>query len=281
VTLALAALAGAVVAVAAWRALEGVFAQPLFARRNFRGADVPVGAGLVLAVAAIVVEAGWIVVERARDHVVGDRGARLATLLVVVGFSFLGLLDDLAAEGDDRGFRGHLRAMARGRLTTGGVKLLGGGLLGLVAASTTAHRGLGVLVLDAAVVALAANLGNLFDRAPGRTIKVGLVAAVALVAAASAADRSTLVGVAVVAGASVGLLGFDLRERLMLGDAGSNVVGAALGFGLVLTTGSAVRIAVLVVLVLLNLASERVSFSRVIDAVAPLRFVDRLGRKPV
>ena len=35
----------------------------------------------------------------------------------------------------------------------------------------------------------------------------------------------------------------------------------------------------LAVLVLTNLASERVSFSRVIDATAPLRWFDRLGRR--
>jgi hypothetical protein len=34
------------------------------------------------------------------------------------------------------------------------------------------------------------------------------------------------------------------------------------------------------VLVMLNLASEAVSFSRVIDAVPPLRALDRAGRRP-
>jgi hypothetical protein len=42
-----------------------------------------------------------------------------------------------------------------------------------------------------------------------------------------------------------------------------------------------VRDVVLVVLVLLNLASERVSFSRVIDATPGLRHFDRFGRLPV
>jgi UDP-N-acetylmuramyl pentapeptide phosphotransferase/UDP-N-acetylglucosamine-1-phosphate transferase len=70
----------------------------------------------------------------------------------------------------------------------------------------------------------------------------------------------------------------DLGERLMLGDAGSNAIGAVLGVGAVLTLGPWSRVALAAVLAALNLAAEMVSFSRVIDRVAPLRLLDRLGR---
>jgi UDP-N-acetylmuramyl pentapeptide phosphotransferase/UDP-N-acetylglucosamine-1-phosphate transferase len=85
----------------------------------------------------------------------------------------------------------------------------------------------------------------------------------------------------VVVGATAGLLVPDLRERLMLGDAGANVLGATLGLGVVLTTGTTVQLAVVAVLLALNLVSERVSFSRVIDQVGPLHALDRLGRRPL
>ena len=62
----------------------------------------------------------------------------------------------------------------------------------------------------------------------------------------------------------------------MLGDTGSNALGAIAGFAL-LELGRPVRTAALAVVVLLNLASERVSFSRVIDQRRPLRWLDRLG----
>jgi UDP-N-acetylmuramyl pentapeptide phosphotransferase/UDP-N-acetylglucosamine-1-phosphate transferase len=71
----------------------------------------------------------------------------------------------------------------------------------------------------------------------------------------------------------------DLRERLMLGDAGANALGAVLGLGVVLACSPGVRTLVLVVVAALNLASELVSFSRVIDRVAPLRALDQLGRR--
>jgi UDP-N-acetylmuramyl pentapeptide phosphotransferase/UDP-N-acetylglucosamine-1-phosphate transferase len=66
----------------------------------------------------------------------------------------------------------------------------------------------------------------------------------------------------------------------MLGDTGANVLGAAVGWAFVVALGATGEWVALVVMVLLNLASERVSFSRVIDAVAPLRWFDRLGSLP-
>ncbi len=277
--IALAVALGLVGAAAGWRATAHVFAQPLFARRNHRGVDVPVGAGILLAVAAVAGEAVFAVVDAAGDDVPADRIARLAVVVAAVGFSLLGFLDDVAASGDDRGFRGHLRAMATGKLTTGGLKLVGGGLLAVVVASLTGREGLGPLALDAALIALGANLGNLFDRAPGRTIKVAVLAASVLVVAVGADGRASLTGVALVVGAALGLLVFDLREELMLGDAGSNVLGAVVATGLVATGSTTTRVVALVVVLALNLASEKVSFSRVIDSVAPLRALDRLGRR--
>ncbi|HEX2562344.1 MAG TPA: hypothetical protein VHK25_00425, partial [Acidimicrobiales bacterium] len=118
----------------------------------------------------------------------------------------------------------------------------------------------------------------LFDRAPGRTTKVALLALALLVVAAGA--EPVLAGVALVVGAGGGLLAADLGERLMLGDAGANVLGAALGLGVVLACAPGTRTVVLVAVALLNLVSERVSFSRVIAAVPPLRAADRFGRQP-
>ena len=63
----------------------------------------------------------------------------------------------------------------------------------------------------------------------------------------------------------------------MLGDTGANVIGAALGLGVVLGTEESTRIAVMLLLLLLNVAAELVSFSDVIDRVPPLRWFDRLG----
>ncbi len=259
--------------------LQPALSAPLFARTNHRGVAVPTAAGLVVAVAALGVEAALALADAARlTDLTTSGGVRVLTLSAVLGFGLLGLLDDLAGSGlDGRGFRGHLRALAGGRLTTGGLKLLGGMALAVTVVAPLGGR-IGPVVVDALLVALAANLGNLFDRAPGRTTKVAVVAALVL-ALATGLDEE-LLGVAVVIGAALALLAADLGERLMLGDTGANAIGAALGFGVVITTSSSTRVVVALTLGALNLASEAVSFSRVIDRTGPLRVLDRWGRRP-
>ena len=49
---------------------------------------------------------------------------------------------------------------------------------------------------------------------------------------------------------------------------------------ILLATAPEVRTGALVVVAGLNLASEAVSFSKVIDATPPLRAIDRVGRRP-
>jgi len=274
-TLIVAALLGAVGGAAAWASTRDVFAAPLFARTNFRGAVVPVGVGVLIPV-VLVAAAGALVLGERLDWLRLDDGALRSTVAAATGFGLLGLLDDLGGDSSSRGFAGHLRALVRGRLTTGSVKLFGGAAVAVLVSSAGSEERPGRLLVDAAVVALAANLANLLDRAPGRAAKVALVAAIPV--AVSAGVDGRLAGPAVVAGCTVALLWPDLRERLMLGDAGANVLGAVWALSLVLTTAAGTRTVVLVVLLVLNLGSEVVSYSSVIDRVAPLRALDRLGR---
>lgn len=270
-----------------WLAARPLFALPALARHNFRGRALPTAAGIVLPLAALLVEGGRAVVGSfGVGNGPGIAGVRGPVLLAALGYGLLGLIDDLAGGGGgvpsadggaERGFRGHLGALAQGRVTTGALKLLGGGVLALLVVAPIVGESPGRLLADAALVALCANLANLLDRAPGRTVKCSVVAFVVL---ALAARRTTpLSGTAVIIGASLGLFLDDLHERLMLGDAGSNVLGAVLGLGVVAACGPGARDVVLVLVAALNVAGELVSFSRVIDAVPPLRALDRAGRR--
>jgi UDP-GlcNAc:undecaprenyl-phosphate/decaprenyl-phosphate GlcNAc-1-phosphate transferase len=270
---------GALVAALLWVPSAPAFGAGVFERENFRGRRLPTAVGVLAALAALVVDAvvTVVVAAGADPDAAAVAGLRLATV-AALGFALLGLLDDLGGAGESGGFRGHLGALASGRLTTGAIKLFGGAAVGVVVVSVREPDSLGRVLADGALVALAANLGNLLDRAPGRTIKVALVALAALVVGAGAEPR--LAGVALVVGAGAGLLTADLGERMMLGDAGANVLGAALGLGVVLACSPGVRTVVLVVVAALNLASERVSFSRVIARVPPLRAADAWGREP-
>jgi UDP-N-acetylmuramyl pentapeptide phosphotransferase/UDP-N-acetylglucosamine-1-phosphate transferase len=256
--------------------LRPVFASPVLARKNYRGRDVVTAAGIVVPVAAILVEAGRTALATVDvgHQVTPTRGL---VLFAAAAFGLLGLLDDLVGSGHARGFRGHLGELAHGRLTTGGLKLVGGAAVALIIAGERNPHSFGRLLVDAALIALAANLANQFDRRPGRVTKVAVLAFVVLAVAAS--HRHELEGVAVVVGATAALLVDDLRERLMLGDVGANAVGACVGAGVVLACSFPVRVGVLVAVALLNVVGELSSFTRLIDAVPPLRALDRAGRR--
>lgn len=208
-------------------------------------------------------------------------------LVPIVGMFLAGTWDDLRGDERPRGFGGHLAAARGGALTGGVVKLVVGAAVALltIAALDKAVPPIGDWLLAAAPIALAANLINLFDRAPGRALKVFLLVAVPL-AVLVPATRILLAGAL---GAAAGLLGLDLKAKGMLGDAGANPLGAILGLAMFVavaeaaaTTMTLPRIglgALVVLLVALNLASEKWSFSRIIETTPWLARLDHLGRK--
>ena len=189
---------------------------------------------------------------------VNHRGTRIPLVGWVVGLrrsapvtavAALGLADDLWS-GEERGIRAHLKA---GR-TTGMLKLVGIPLVGL-AATRSLPGGL--------LFAGCANLMNQLDTKPGRALKAYTLAAVAL--------RAPL-GIAVLLGP------YDLRERMMLGDAGSNALGALLGLKSVdMLRGRGLWVAALAVAGL-NLFGERRSLGELIERTPVLRELDAWGR---
>ena len=283
----LAALVGLLAgfAVGRWAApqfLEALAATNL-SRVNYRQRTVVAGLGVALAVGllawagalALLGElasgSGWL----ARSGV-GMSGAAVAAVLAGLAFALLGLLDDLIQDQGHRGFRGHLLALGRGRLTGGAVKLLGGALVALVVAPLAVglEQPPYLMLVGAVVVASSANLANLLDLRPGRCTKVFLP----LWVVGCLLDPTAGAWSAGLAGAAAGTFPLDLGERGMLGDSGANALGAVVG--VLLVTGPAWLLWTLaVVLLVLQAASERVSFSRVIDGNRWLRAVDRLGRQ--
>jgi len=258
-------------------------------RTNHRGEPVTLVEGPALALAAIAAPA-----------LDGGLSPRLRAALAVAGTgaAAFGGYDDLAGDGDRRGFRGHLGALAQGEVTTGAVKLGGIGGTGLVAAAMLGGAPADV-VINAGLVAGGANLLNLFDLRPGRAIKVALASG-ALVAAAAPAGHAVRAGeaagtrrwdagtrqgagqaVAAPLGAALALLGEDLGERAMLGDAGANALGALLGVAAAAGLSRPARVALLAGIAGLTAASEKVSFTAVIQRTPALRWLDMLGRRPV
>jgi UDP-N-acetylmuramyl pentapeptide phosphotransferase/UDP-N-acetylglucosamine-1-phosphate transferase len=208
---------------------------------------------------------------------------KLALAVAGAGAGAFGCYDDLAGSADRRGLRGHLGALAGGEVTTGAVKIAGIGAAGLAASLLVGSRRPGLpgqavdIVINAGLVAGTANLLNLFDLRPGRAIKVGLIGAAVLGVVGGREGRAAVAGPA---GAAIALLPEDLAERAMLGDAGANALGAMLGVAAARSLPCTARLAVLAGVAGLTLASEKVSFTKVIARTPALNWVDMLGRRP-
>lgn len=201
--------------------------------------------------------------------------------VAVLAAGALGALDDLTGDTQKKGLKGHLGALARGEVTTGAVKILGLAATGLLSAALADRRAradgprssaLDTLV-GGAVIAGSANLANLLDLRPGRALK-----ATVLGGAHAGVRRPRSVAGAAATGAALGVLAPDLAGTAMLGDTGANAAGALVGAAFVERSGRRGRLAALATLVGLTLASERVSFTRVIEATPGLRELDALGR---
>ncbi|MFC8597098.1 hypothetical protein [Isoptericola sp. NPDC057191] len=212
----------------------------------------------------------------------GGGRERLGTAVATAGAAAFGLVDDLAEDTSTRvkGLRGHLGALAEGRLTTGGLKVLGIGATALAGAAIGTRRrgGLAGHLVDVAVngalIAGTANLLNLLDLRPGRALKASAALSLPVAAGATGATTGVVLGAGAVAAPG------DLAERDMLGDGGANALGALVGAQWAFGAPRAVRLAALASVVGLTLASERVSFSAVIERTPWLRRADGWGRRP-
>lgn len=325
IAVAAAGLAGVLVPWLGMRALARPLAAAPLSSTNFRGRTVFLGLGLVWAIWAVALlvastafdaaSALWAAEYGSTEMLLFDGPLTMplyaVPIIMTLACVVFGMADDVFGTPGDKGFKGHLRALADGRLTTGGLKLLGIGLVSAVygwsattgrADAGTASAGplLGWWAAATLVIALSANFMNLLDLRPGRALKAYsvLAAGSAVLFVLSAAERYA--GVAAESGVGwttadtvvtitclgLVLLGpvfavwrFDLGELGMLGDAGANAMGAIVGYLLAGSLSLPWLAAAAVVLAALNILSERLSFSSLIERVAPLRYLDGLGRR--
>ncbi|ARD41557.1 hypothetical protein [Actinomyces gaoshouyii] len=267
-----------------WRRLE---------RSNFHGRTVSLRGGIASAIGATAVAgcAGAL----ARPNALTARPGAAAVIAASAGGT-AGLIDDLDAGAHDgdapaKGLAGHLGALARGRVTTGALKiaiigsgaLVGGVLLARHRAPAAPAARPRALVADAAVSAIVigawANVHNLLDLRPGRALKASALISAPLLAWPGQAAAPTRILAAGALGVAAASAPEDLGERTMLGDTGANSLGALVGAALAAAPSRAFRHGAAVAGAALILASERVSFSRVIDSSPALAALDALGRR--
>jgi UDP-GlcNAc:undecaprenyl-phosphate/decaprenyl-phosphate GlcNAc-1-phosphate transferase len=247
-------------------------------RTNYRGAVLAFPLGAIIATVALVALAPLAVLnDRASLDLLPPELRRWLPYLL--GIAFLGFLDDALGQGEaaatPRGWRGHAVALREGRLSTGAIKAIGAVAL---AAYVVSGQGLESwrYAADVVLLVLTTNLGNLLDLRPGRAEK-----ALALLGAALCLCAWTLVPIellGIFAGPVLVGAWLTLGEKAMLGDTGSNLIGAIAGVWLLTVLGGDARLIALAVVVVLTVYGELRSISATIERVPPLRWLDSLGR---
>ena len=261
-------------------------------RTNFHGATVSLRGGVAMAGASVASAA---VASALSDQPSAALGGVVASL----GGGLAGYIDDVDQGAHDggkvaKGLKGHLGALAHGQVTTGVIKIAGIGASALAASALVGSKTTSVggkaadLALNTVLIAGTANLANLLDLRPGRALKATVLVAAPLsyfscAAAktpASPASAQRLLASGLNAAAITALVE-DLQETTMLGDTGANAAGALLGTSLAANDSWKLRLGTTLGVVGLILASEKVSFSKVIAANPALNWLDQLWRRPL
>jgi UDP-GlcNAc:undecaprenyl-phosphate GlcNAc-1-phosphate transferase len=247
-------------------------------RANYRDRSLPFPFGVLSLAAALLALIPLTLLARLASTDVFQRPL-LPIAVYSLGVLGLGLLDDTLA-GDElrqraRGWRGHGSAALRGELTTGTLKAAGSLGLALLATSYLELSN-GRWLLATGVLVLATNAFNLLDLRPGRATKAFVLLGAALTI--GAADLRPLWALGLFVGPALVAGGYDLRERVMLGDTGANLLGALAGLWLVLTLSVTGQLIALALLAAITVYGEFRSLSTLIERTPGLRELDALGR---
>jgi UDP-GlcNAc:undecaprenyl-phosphate/decaprenyl-phosphate GlcNAc-1-phosphate transferase len=247
-------------------------------RENWRGRTVAFPSGAVLVAVSLIALAPLALLDDRADLDLLEPELR-RWAVYILGVALLGLLDDSlgrASEDDSpRGWRGHARAVLGGRFSTGAIKAVGAFALAAYAVSGRGRESLDY-VADLALLLLVTNLFNLLDLRPGRVEKVFFALIAGLCIGGLTAEPLELLGIFI--GPVIVGTAFTLRERAMLGDTGSNLIGALAGVALLEVLGDEARLIALALVIALTVYGEFRSISSAIDRIPPLRYLDSLGR---
>lgn len=284
-------------------------------RTNFHGATVSLRGGVAMAGAAVASAA---VASALSDQPRAALGGVVASLGGGLA-GYIDDVDQGAHDGGKvaKGLKGHLGALAHGQVTTGVIKIAGIGASALAASALVGSKATSVsgkaadLALNTVLIAGTANLANLLDLRPGRALKATVLVATPLSYFSCAAAKTPASGASVTSAtpaaasakpvspastsgasaqrllasglnaAAITALVEDLQETTMLGDTGANAAGALLGTSLAANDSRKLRLGAALGVVGLILASEKVSFSKVIAANPALNWLDQLWRRPL
>ncbi len=285
------AVFGALYALLFW-ATSRIFHLRKWTKPNWRGQQIPACMGCVLL-------AIWALAWTATCFIANNRTLCVA----VLGFGLFGLIDDLWGDRGTGGFAGHFSELIRRRrVTTGAIKAVGGVGVAFLTAhllSLAVHAPFAAVLTWTALLALCGNSINLLDLRPGRAIKGASLLLLTVFGVSRWLPSVELqnwwlqmqnspLGPMGFAGQGDPLLEmvflpiiiyafFDFRSKAMMGDVGSNALGALAGWYAMITLSLPGQVILVVLLLAFHLWTEKHSLTEFIAQHPVLDWLDRWG----
>ncbi|MGM0369773.1 MAG: glycosyl transferase family 4 [Bacillota bacterium] len=195
-------------------------------------------------------------------------------IILLLTMTLIGIIDDTLGYKDFQGFKGHLQALFyEQKLTTGLLKMIFSFIVVFYLFFYWYGSILSSLVATF-VVLLTANFINLLDFRPGRALKTFIFSLLLLIIYLKEEILVLALPSLII---TLFLLPFDLEQQGMMGDVGSNILGALLGFLFILKSPFELQVFVLIGLIVINFYSEFYSLTKLIESNRILNYIDQLG----
>lgn len=233
-------------------------------KKNYLGTKIPNSMGLSISITQLIITP--VLLYSLKDY------KMLIILLVGSIISLMGIIDDFFGD-SSKGFKGHILEFSKGNITTGFLKII----LGSIAAFLTSyifHTNILELFLNTLIIVLSINTLNLFDVRPGRALKIYYILVIPLILLITFNEYEILP--IIILGASLAYFPMDIKGKAMLGDIGSNLLGYYLGLCFIISNIN--EVSIIIILLIINIISEKISLSSIISKNRLLNYLDCLGR---
>lgn len=251
--------------------------QSRIRRKNYKGVHIPCTSGLAFSV-YIVLICGFLILYNSVTYRLQPFTIDILSVLSgILSASYTGFIDDIEGDESHKGIKGHVSALLKLEFTSGVIKASTGFIIAFII-SFSWDLGLAESILNGFIICLMQNFINLLDLRPGRAVKTyGVLLFLSLLFAAlkpvfSCVCISTFIVL-------LFYLHYELNEKCMMGDTGSNTLGILLGIAIASSSGYAYKIIILIFLILTHIFSEKRSINSLIEKVRVLKYIDMIGRR--
>ncbi|MBP2027600.1 UDP-N-acetylmuramyl pentapeptide phosphotransferase/UDP-N-acetylglucosamine-1-phosphate transferase [Acetoanaerobium pronyense] len=233
---------------------------------NYKGIEIPIGMGLMF-IPPIIFFSGFL--KYFFIYNISD-----LLIIAILMMAFVGFLDDMTKDKKNKGLKGHIKALVEFNITTGMLKAMSGFVIALYVSLEISNGAIEIIV-NLFLISLFTNFMNLWDLRPGRASKIFLITSLILMP--FMASQGIMYMILIITVLLVYIKG-DLNASYMMGDCGSNLLGVYLGIICATSLSIWFKIGILIVLVLIHVIAEKISFSSIIENNKFLKYLDMLGR---